>query len=383
MSRRRAFGSITVERSGRWRVRYRDYGRVVSAGTFDRRVDAEAHLAEIHTRRRRGEWVDPRLGDRPFGEFAAAWDRDLDRRGLTAKTRSTYRSTAARHVLPVLGPVPIAQVNTRPFLNAFVRDHLDTHGPGEAHKTRQVIASIIDLALDDGAVATTNHAKGLRLPAVTRREPQILTPDQAARLAREVREPSDRTPGHDGLALLVESAPYLGLRAGEFAGLRARRVDLDRQVIVVAETLYDVDGALVWGPTKNGRHRHVDIPKSIADDLARHLAATGATGDATVFAAPRGGPLRWPNFYRGTFKPAVRRAGLPDGTCLHDLRHTYASWLIAAGEQPKVISELMGHSSIDVTMDTYGHLMPGAGAHAAAALDNFRPAAANPPPPGQ
>lgn len=378
MSGRRAFGSITRERSGRWRVRYRAEGRMVSAGTFDRRVDADAYLAEIHTRRRHGEWVDPRLGDRAFGEFAAAWDRDLDRRGLSAKTRATYRSTAARHVLGPLGSIPVAQVNTGPFLKAFVRDHLDDHGPGEVHKTKQVIASIIDLALDDGAVVA-NHAKGLKLPNVARREPQILTPGQVERLAGEVREPSDRSAGHDGLALLVESAPYLGLRAGEFAGLRARRVDLDRRVIVVAETLYDVDGALVWGPTKNGRHRHVDIPKSIADDLARHLAAAGATGDATVFASPRGGLLRWQNFYRRVFKPAVRRAGLPDGTCFHSLRHTYASWLIANGEQPKVISELMGHSSIDVTMDVYGHLMPGTRARAVAGLDQIRPGRRPPP----
>lgn len=369
---RRAFGSITKERSGRWRVRYRVGGRMISDGTFDRRVDAEAHLAEVQTQLRRGDWIDPRLGERPFGEFAAEWDSELDRRDLTAKTRSTYRSTATRHVRPTLDPLPVAVVNNRAFLKRFVAEHCDEHGRGEVHKAKQVLASILDLAWEAGAV-DRNHAKGLEMPKVARREPHVLSPEEAERLAAEVRKPSDGSVGHPGLALLVGCAPYLGLRAGEFAGLRARRVDLDHRAVTVAETLYDVDGKFVWGPTKNGRHRLVGIPESIAEDLADHLAATGASGDELVFTAPRGGPLRWQNFYRREFKPAVARAGLPTDLRFHDLRHTFASWLIDDGEHAEAISELMGHSSIGVTMDTYGHLMPGARDRAASRLDDRRP----------
>jgi Phage integrase family len=77
-----------------------------------------------------------------------------------------------------------------------------------------------------------------------------------------------------------------------------------------------------------------------------------------VFSAPDGGPLRHRNFYRRRFPPAVAEAGLPEGTRFHDLRHTCAALLIAQGAHPLAVMQRLGHSSITVTMNTYGHLFP-------------------------
>jgi integrase len=77
-----------------------------------------------------------------------------------------------------------------------------------------------------------------------------------------------------------------------------------------------------------------------------------------VFEGPDGGPLRHSNWYPRHFQPAVLRAGLPSGTRFHDLRHTYAAFLIAEGAHPRAIMERMGHSTINVTLGTYGHLFP-------------------------
>ena len=79
--------------------------------------------------------------------------------------------------------------------------------------------------------------------------------------------------------------------------------------------------------------------------------------DELVFASERGTPLDGNNFVRREFKPALRRAGLPQ-VRFHDLRHTFASLLIAQGEHPKLISEQLGHASVQITLDRYGHLMP-------------------------
>ena len=78
-----------------------------------------------------------------------------------------------------------------------------------------------------------------------------------------------------------------------------------------------------------------------------------------MFTAPRGGPLRHNLFYVRHFKPAVVRAGLPPALRFHDLRHTCAALLIAQGAHPRAIMERLGHSSIQVTLDRYGHLFPG------------------------
>jgi integrase len=93
--------------------------------------------------------------------------------------------------------------------------------------------------------------------------------------------------------------------------------------------------------------------------LVRHLAAFGTPldPDSLVFTADEGGPVRQANFRNRVWTPACRAAALSRAPRIHDLRHTAAALAIAAGANPKVIQEMLGHSSIVVTMDRYGHLL--------------------------
>lgn len=123
-----------------------------------------------------------------------------------------------------------------------------------------------------------------------------------------------------------------------------------------------VSGHVEVGPTKTHARRTVGLPRTICDDLAEHLAALAAGQDAPlsddqlVFTAPMGGALRRDLLRKRYIRPAVERAGLASGLRLHDLRHTSVSLLIELGAHPKLIQERLGHSSITVTMDVYGHL---------------------------
>lgn len=103
-------------------------------------------------------------------------------------------------------------------------------------------------------------------------------------------------------------------------------------------------------------------------------------GQDLIFTSPRGGPIQHRVFYRRYFKPAVKEA-LPAKTELRfpDLRHTCASLLIAAGAHPKAIHERLGHQSITMTFDRYGHLLPGLGDSLADALDATYERASEPP----
>lgn len=94
--------------------------------------------------------------------------------------------------------------------------------------------------------------------------------------------------------------------------------------------------------------------------------------DALVFTTQEGSPLRNSNFRRRVWQPALTDAGLPHGLRIHDLRHTCASLLIAQGAHPKAVQVHLGHSSISVTMDRYGHLFPSDMEALAAALDGVR-----------
>jgi integrase len=133
----------------------------------------------------------------------------------------------------------------------------------------------------------------------------------------------------------------------------------------------DVHGRLHFGPPKNGRVRSVSLPGFLVEQVAAHLAARPHEPDNFIFSAENGGPFRHSNFYGRAFKPAVSQA-LPEhlhGLRFHDLRHTCAALLIAQGTHPKAISDRLGHSSISVTMDIYGHLFPEQDEKMAAGLD--------------
>ncbi|HOT34725.1 MAG TPA: tyrosine-type recombinase/integrase, partial [Rhodoglobus sp.] len=129
-----------------------------------------------------------------------------------------------------------------------------------------------------------------------------------------------------------------------------------RRRVEVSESASEAHGKFEVGATKTYERRNVPVPAALIDQLVHHIAGKGP--DDFVFESPDGGPVRHSNWYPRHFKPAVVRAGLPDGTRFHDLRHTYAAMLIAQGAHPRAMMERLGHSTIQVTLGTYGHLFP-------------------------
>jgi integrase len=158
-------------------------------------------------------------------------------------------------------------------------------------------------------------------------------------------------------ATLVYLLAYGGLRWGEAVALRRGRCNLLRRQIQVKESLSDVGRQLHFGPTKTYEHRTVPLPAFLVERLARHLERVPNDPEALVFTTQRGRPLRNPNWRIKVWLPALEAAGL-EHRRIHDLRHTCASLLVEQGHSPKSIQEHLGHSSITVTLDIYGHLYP-------------------------
>ena len=164
---------------------------------------------------------------------------------------------------------------------------------------------------------------------------------------------------------------YTGLRAGELWALRHKHLDLDHRTARVMESVTEVGGELIFGSTKTGANRAVTWPASLDEAIANQLATRPDDPDALVFVSTTDTPMRHSGFMKRSFKPALERAGLPQGTRFHDLRHTHASLLIAMGAHPKAIQERLGHSSITITLNIYGHLFPGLGDELAQGLDTL------------
>jgi integrase len=346
---RRSFGSIDRLASGRWRVRYRDGdGRRHTAGPFAARADASRFLATVEADLLRGDWRDPALVNVPFVEFADEWSRTIVH--LAPKTQAEYASNLRNHVLPFFGDDPIGSIDriaARRFLSTMRAKGL---APATIKKAWIVLRLVLAVAVEAGALKA-NPCDGVKLGRVPRLEAVFLTPAQVHDLASAIAPP---------YGVLVRFAAYTGLRAGEIAALRVNRLDFLRRRVEVAESLAEVPGrGLVFGPTKNYQRRTVPLPASIAEELAEYLAQRGRLARRDlVFVAPGGGPMRHHHFYERQFKPAAASADLPTGTRFHDLRHTYAALLIAEGAHQLMIMRRLGHSSITVTLDTYGHLFP-------------------------
>ncbi len=330
-----------------WRVRYRDpLGRERSR-SFARKADADRFMATVQADLIRGDWTDPRLSKIAVEEWSERWVRTKSH--LKPKTLAGYRSNLQAHVIPAFGGYQLRHVD-RMAVEEWITDlQASGLGPSGIRQARQVLNSMLTLAVDAGYLPS-NPVDGTSTPRLPEPEMLFLDADQVDGLADTIREP---------YGALVYLLAYGGLRWGEAAALRRKRCDLVRCRIEVAESLADVEGQLYFGATKNHRSRMVAIPRFLRDRLATHLARhVPDDPEALVFTSPNGAPLRNSNFRRQVWYQAVEETGLPEDLRIHDLRHTCASLLAAAGANPKAVQVHLGHSSITVTMDRYTHLFP-------------------------
>ena len=261
---------------------------------------------------------------------------------LKPKTLVGYESLLWHRVLPTWSTVPLVRVMHSAVVAWLAAMRAEGLSASRTRQAYHLLTAMLDDAVKDNRLAR-NPAAGVDLPRLPKTERRYLDHGQVRALA----DASDR----DGLLVLVLA--YCGLRWGEAAALRVRRVDLLRGRLQVVEAVVDVNGAMVFGSPKSHQHRSVPVPRFLREDLAQHLA--GKEPDALVFASPRGAVLRVQNFRRRGFDEAARQVGL-EGLVPHELRHTAASLAIAARASVKGVQAMLGHASAAMTLDRYGHL---------------------------
>jgi len=338
-------GHVQKRDHGKWRARYRDPAGNERSKTFTTQRDARAWVSEVEHQLATGDWVDRRQSRRTVEQWSVEWLATSPNIG--PKTRVGYESILKHHVLPHLGSWPVGAVD-RGSIKRWVAD---LTGAGvSASRVRSavtVLRGALDTAVDAGALGA-NPAVRLKLPRASRQEMLFIDADQVAELAATIEPP---------YGLVVNMAAYTGMRAGELWALEVRNVDLLNRRVRVMSSVSDVNGKRLVTETKTHSERTVPLPKFLADQIAVHLE--GHTHE-TLFVSPAGAPVRHGNFYRRAFRPAVLAApSVPDDLRFHDLRHTCAALLISLGAHPRALMEWLGHSTVTVSLDRYGHLMPG------------------------
>lgn len=338
-------GHVGRTKSGSWQARYRDPMRRERARNFPRKVDAERFLALVEAEKVRGEWVDPEAGKVTVAEFSERWYATTVT--LKPKTRAGYRSLLDSRILPYLGHLQLRRVDPL-LVREWIAD-LQEHGisASRIRQARNVVHAMFGLAQQASLIAR-NPVEGINTPPLPVTDRRILTSEQVQLLAASM---------PDRYQVLAYVLAYTGIRFGEAAALRRSRCDVAAAHLHIAESLAEVAGDLHFGPTKTHRRRTVVIPATVRDDLAKHLDTVDHAPHALVFTSPTGQPLRYSNFRNRVWIPATEAAGLP-GIDIHELRHTAASLMIRAGADPKLIQTQLGHASIAITYDVYGHLFP-------------------------
>jgi integrase len=208
-----------------------------------------------------------------------------------------------------------------------------------------------------------NPAQSVELPKRTRREMKALSPGEAKAFLEAAKE--------DPHGLVFAFGLVTGMRPEEYLGLQWKDIDLHRGTATVQRTLCwrrQKGGGWYFGEPKTSQSRRtVPLPISIVTELGRHKVRQaetrlkkGAQFQALelVFSTESGGPLHSENLATRNFRMIRDRAKLSPSITPYSLRHTCATLLLLAGENPKVVSERLGHSSIVMTLDTYSHVLP-------------------------
>ncbi|GEL98343.1 site-specific integrase [Cellulomonas terrae] len=340
---RRTLPSGTVT----WRAKVFFEHRVIAEKSFQRKTDARRWEADQLVKLQRGTWIDPTRGRVSFGTLAEEWQGS--RQHLAVRSQETTQFLLDSYVIPLLGRFPIAVISAtdveRVLTSMTVR--------GLATATRRRVLSVIRLVLDyavrDRRISV-NVARSIPLPkGTTKREPHWLRAGQLGKLA-------DAMPPNCRPVVL-----FLGLAGCRFSEMCALRVDdvvqtphgFGVRIHRAAPQSKRTSGA-IFGPTKTHQTRTVPVPPTLETYVRDRIDS--APSGSYLFPSPTGAIWTNTNFrVRSRCTETTQSVGLA-GTTIHDLRHTAASLLIAAGADVKAVQMILGHATATMTMDLYGHL---------------------------
>jgi integrase len=222
-------------------------------------------------------------------------------------------------------------------------------------------------------MAARNPADFVDLPRQARKEMKALSVEEVDRFMTAA--------AADRWHVLFAFALATGMRPGEYLGLQWKDVDLRAGTVKVQRSLVREGKGWYFSEPKTARSRRtIPLPRTTVAMLADHkrqqaeerlAAGAGYANHDLVFATALGSPLGEQNLASRHFKPLLRAAGLPSDIRLYDLRHTCATMLMEAGENPKVVSERLGHATITLTLDTYSHVLPTMQREAASKLESL------------
>lgn len=365
-------GSISRRKNGSWRAEYVAYtaeGRKRKTVYGRTRAEVAKKLNRALADSEDGLFFDDE--GLKVGEYLERWLESSVRGNVSPRTYTNYRLQVRRHLVPALGRIKLRDLT--PYkVQGLYRSKLDS---GLSNASVRYTHAVLHRALRQAvkwSLVPRNVAEAVDPPRVRREEITPLSPAEARAFLAAAEG--------DRYEALYVVALTCGLRQGEVLGLKWSDVDLETRTMRVSRQVqrHRDRGGLVFAEPKNSSRRTVPLTGTAAEALRRHgkrqaeeRMRVGSLYEdmGLLFASETGTPLDAQNVVNRSFKPLLKRAGLP-GIRFHDLRHTCATLLLVKGVHPKLVQTLLGHASIGITMDLYSHWAPAMGDQAAAAMED-------------
>ncbi len=337
-----------------------------------KKIDAKLTLGDLDLLNK-DEDVQP-----SFEDYANYWLEVYIKPLRRLSTYERYADILNRHVFPVLGKKPIDLIKRAEIRNLFLQKRKEKLGRSMICLIRDVISGPMGYAVDEELLPGNPVAgilkrlqlereKGIKIEPMNEQEVELFL-DTCLTAYREHWE-------------FFLCAFRTGMRLGELLGLKWGDIDWNQKYIRV-ERSYKRGR---FEKTKNGKVRRVDMSDQLISSLKQVLTARkkealklGVGEPVEIIFHRKGKPMEQ-NYIRRIFKRVLKKAGIRDMR-LHDIRHTFASLLLSDGQSPVYVKEQLGHSSIQITVDIYGHLIPSSNRGAVNRLDTPQQSATYPQP---
>lgn len=379
-------GFVRKTDGARFKAFWRDPTGVQRSKTFRTKKEANAFLSETETSKSHGTYVSPHAGRMTFGDHAEAW----------MATWNTEITTAARdhsvmrvHVLPQWGSWQLAKIDHM-SVQSWVTELGRTRARATVAEAYRLTSAVLRSAVRNRLIAF-NPATDVRIPKRRRQDTdeRIISREELRGVLLPAVPERHRA--------LVATAAGAGLRWGEVAGLRDDAVDLDAGTVSVVRTVVEVAGHRSFKPfpKSTAGRRVVPIPHWVVTEIREHVRRWPEEPTSPLFANELGGPIGRTIFRSRIWRPSLVRAGLlgsvvqeddkkfrgnwtdragvrqtaiartyaqavaevarsnTDGLRFHDLRHSYATWLVDDGVPPNMVQRVLGHERSSTTLDLY------------------------------
>ena len=336
--------------------------------------EAEKRLSDVLHQLDTGTFMKP--GKTTLGEFLERWLKDYAWTNLAPRTAEGYEHIIRRHLLPSLGNITLTQLKPehlqRYYSEKLSEGRCDRKGALSSTTVRHhhmALHTAMYSAVKWGLLPK-NPADAVSPPPTRQIEIHTMDEDDMHTFL----EAAKKTPYH----VLFYLALFTGMRRSEILALRWCDVDLLLCQVHITRTLHQLrNGEIVFRAPKTAKGRRmIALTPSTTlvfrehkerQEAMRVLLGKPLTDDDLIFSQVDGKPLL-PNTVTHAWIRLVRRTGLR-GIRFHDARHSHASLMFKQGTHPKIVQERLGHSSIQITLDTYSHVAPGLQEKAAARFD--------------